>query len=69
MPNPNPQDKAGVRFTIPDKPPEEQLRMARNIREMMMTFSKVTGEEDELDLTSVDEAIAKLETQVKEQKK
>lgn len=58
------EQRSGVRFTIPDKSPQEQLKMARDIREIMITFAKVTGEEEGMDLSQADAVIAKLEAEV-----
>lgn len=59
------EDKYGVRFSIPDdKTLEEQLRMAKSIREIMTTFATATGELDGLDLSDVDNKIAILEAKL-----
>lgn len=56
--------KYGIKFTIPDKPPAEQLEMVRHMRQVMETLAQVTGETETLDLSEFDKVIAKLEKKI-----
>lgn len=56
--------RAGIKITIPDLPPKEQLSMVENTISMIKTFEKVAGEEGSSDLAQAYALRDKLKSQI-----
>lgn len=54
------QDKQLLKITIPDAPPDEQIKMIEDLMFITKTVGEVTGEE--VDLSSFEEAIRKIQS-------
>jgi hypothetical protein len=52
------QNKQLLKITIPDAPPEEQIKMIEDLMSLIKTMGDLTGEE--ADLSSFEEAIEKI---------
>lgn len=62
-------NKYGVKITIPDGTPAEQLRMVDNMIEALRTLGKIANEDNDPQLTPLLEAKAKLEAIIKPPRK
>ncbi len=55
--------KAEVRFTIPDLPAKQQIKMIKDMMFVVRSFEKLAPNEPPTDLTEMENAIKKLEAQ------